>query len=190
MYIDDVIIPGRSLKDHLNNLQAIFQKLRQAGLKLRPKKCAFLQRQVNYLGHVVTCDGMAADPTKVEKVATWLMPTTTKEVQQFLGFAGYYRRFVSDFAEIARPLYRLTERTSVFRWTDECQAAFEKLRQRLVTAPVLAYPDYSKPFTLDTDASATGIGGVLSQQDSEGRERVIAYASRVLSKPERNYCVT
>ena len=190
VYIDDVIIPGRCFEDHLSNLQAVFQRLRQAGLKLQPKKCAFLQRQVNYLGHVVTCDGVAADPTKVEKVATWPTPTTTKEVQQFLGFAGYYRRFVRDFAEIARPLHRLTERTSVFRWTDECQAAFKELRQRLVTAPVLAYPDYSKPFTLDTDASATGIGGVLSQQDSDGRERVIAYASRVLSKPERNYCVT
>ena len=190
VYIDDVIIPGWCFEDHLSNLQAVFQRLRQAGLKLQPKKCAFLQRQVNYLGHVVTCDGVAADPTKVEKVATWPTPTTTKEVQQFLGFAGYYRRFVRDFAEIARPLHRLTERTSVFRWTDECQAAFKELRQRLVTAPVLAYPDYSKPFTLDTDASATGIGGVLSQQDSDGRERVIAYASRVLSKPERNYCVT
>ena len=190
VYINDVIIPGRCFEDHLGNLQAVFQRLRQAGLKLQPKKCAFLQRQVNYLGHVVTCDGVAADPTKVEKVATWPTPTTTKEVQQFLGFAGYYRRFVRDFAEIARPLHRLTERTSVFRWTDECQAAFKELRQRLVTAPVLAYPDYSKPFTLDTDASATGIGGVLSQQDSDGRERVIAYASRVLSKPERNYCVT
>ena len=190
VYIDDVIIPGRSFGEHLNNLQAVLQRLREAGLKLQPKKCAFLQRQVNYLGHVVTSDGVAADPAKVEKVSTWPIPTTVKEVQQFLGFAGYYRRFVKHFANVARPLHRLTERVTEFRWTDECQAAFDELRRRLVTSPVLAYPDYTKSFTLDTDASDTGIGGVLSQRDADGEERVIAYASRALSKPERNYCVT
>ena len=190
VYIDDVIIPGRSFGEHLNNLQAVLQRLREAGLKLQPKKCAFLQRQVNYLGHVVTSDGVAADPAKVEKASTWPIPTTVKEVQQFLGFAGYYRRFVKHFADVARPLHRLTERVTEFRWTDECQAAFDELRRRLVTSPVLAYPDYTKSFTLDTDASDTDIGGVLSQRDADGEERVIAYASRALSKPERNYCVT
>ena len=118
------------------------------------------------------------------------VPTTIKEVQQFLGFAGYYLRFVKHFADVAHPLHRLTERVTEFCWTDECQAAFDELRRRLVTSPVLAYPDYTKPFTLDTDASDTGIGGVLSQRDADGKERVIAYASRALSKLERNYCVT
>ena len=170
VYIDDVIIPGRSFSEHLGNLQAVLQRLREAGLKLQPKKCAFLQSQVSYLGHVVSSEGVAADPAKVEKVATWPVPMTVKEVQQFLGFAGYYRRFVKHFADVARPLHHLTERTMEFRWTKQCQVAFDELRRRLVTAPVLAYPDYTKPFTLDTDASDTGIGGVLSQRGADGEE--------------------
>ena len=190
VYIDDVIIPGRSYAEHLTNLRAVLGRLQQAGLKLQPKKCSFLKQRVSYLGHVVSREGVATDPAKIEKVANWPVPTTAKDVQQFLGFAGYYRRFVKDFAQIARPLYHLTERKTAFRWTKECDSAFKELRHCLVTAPILTYPDFSRPFILDTDASDTGIGAVLSQQDHEGKERVIAYASRVLSKPERNYCVT
>ena len=190
VYIDDVIVIGRDFEGHLQNLQAVFQRLHQAGLKLQLRKCSFFQSEVSYLGHIVSRDGIAADPTKVEKVANWPVPTTTKEVQQFLGFAGYYRRFVKDFAHTARPLHRLTERGATFRWTNECQNAFEDLRRRLVTTPVLAYPDYTRPFILDTDASDTGIGAVLSQLGPEGEETVLAYASRSLSKPERRYCVT
>ena len=133
---------------------------------------------------------MATDPSKIEKVATWPVPASKREVQQFLGLASYYRRFVEKFAHVARPLHRLTERTAAFNWTDECQVAFEELSQRLTSAPVLAYPDFSKPFILDTDASETGIGAVLSQVDTEGRERVVAYGNCLLMKPERRYCVT
>ena len=190
VYLDDVIILGKTFKDHLANLQAVFERLRQAGLKLQPKKCEFLRRKVRYLGHIVSKEGVAADAEKVKKVSSWPAPTTTRDVQQFLGFAGYYRRFVQNFAQIARPLHRLTERATPFKWTQECQDAFEKLRHCLTSAPVLAYPDYSQPFILDTDASNTGIGAVLSQLDEDGKERVIAYASRLLSKPERRYCVT
>ena len=132
----------------------------------------------------------ATDPAKIEKVADWPAPTTKREAQQFLGFASYYRRFVEDFARVARPLHRLTERATTFAWTSECQDAFEELRRRLTSAPVLSYPDFSRQFILDTDASDTGIGGVLSQVDADGRERVVAYGSRLLTKPERRYCVT
>ena len=111
-------------------------------------------------------------------------------MQQFLGLANYYRRFVENFAKIAKPLHRLTEKTAKYEWTSESQAAFEELRQRLASAPVLAFPDYSKHFVLDTDASDKGIGAVLSQIDDDGSERVIAYASNTLSKAERKYCVT
>ena len=128
--------------------------------------------------------------TKVEKVAKWPTPTTTKEVQRFLGFASYYRRFIPKFADVAKPLHRLTERGTPFRWTKEGKWAFEELRRRLTTSPMLAYPDFERPFILDTDASDVGIGTVLSQIDDQGAERVIAYGSRVLSKPERRYCVT
>ena len=190
VYLDDIIIIGRDFEEHLSNLQSVFQRLREAGLKLKPRKCHFLRHQVEYLGHIVSRDGVATDPAKTSKVATWCPPTTTKEAQQFLGFASYYRRFIKDFAQIAKPLHRLAERNTKFLWTAECEKAFHTLREKLTSTPVLAYPDFTREFILDTDASDTGIGGVLSQIDQSGQERVIAYASRVLSKPERKYCVT
>jgi hypothetical protein len=189
VYIDDVVILGRSFEEHLQHLQQVFDRLQQAGLKLKPRKCHFLQRKVDYLGHVVSNKGIATDPAKIENIASWPIPNSPKEVQQFLGLAGYYRRFIQDFAEIARPLHRLTERNCPFKWSTECQTAFDKLRDCLCSSPILCYPDFSRPFLLDTDASDSGIGAVLSQLD-EGRERVVAYASRLLSKPERQYCVT
>ena len=133
---------------------------------------------------------LGTDPQKTDKVAQWPTPTCRREVQQFLGFANYYRRFIRNFAQLARPLHRLTERTATLVWTDQCQDSFDTLRRCLCSSPVLAYPDFSRPFILDTDASDVGIGGVLSQLDVEGRERVVAYGSRLLSKPERRYCVT
>ena len=190
VYLDDVIVLVKTFTEHLENLRTVFARLREAGLKLKPTKCAFLQPRVQYLGHIVSRDGVTPDPAKVEKVAKWPTPTTTKEVQRFLGFASYYRRFIPKFADVAKPLHRLTERGTPFRWTKEGKWAFEELRRRLTTSPMLAYPDFERPFILDTDASDVGIGAVLSQIDDQGAERVIAYGSRVLSKPERRCCVT
>ena len=189
VYLDDVIIVGRTFEEHLNHLGEVFNRLRQAGLKLKVTKCSLFQEKVCYLGHIVSSEGVSTDPSKTKKVADWPVPTTPKEVQQFLGFANYYRRFVKDFATIARPLHRLTEKNNSFQWTPECQLSFEQLRNRLVSAPILAYPDFTKEFVLDTDASDVGIGAVLSQVTEKG-ERVIAYASRALTKPERRYSVT
>ena len=135
-------------------------------------------------------DVLEVDPAKVEKVTSWPTPKSAQEVQQFLGFANHYRRFIQGFVEIAKSLHRLTEHNSPFDWTAACQEAFGDLRNHLVHALVLAFPDYSLPFILDTDASDIGIGAVLSQVTSDGIEHVIAYGSRLLSKTERNYCVT
>eukprot|EP00731_Ephydatia_muelleri_P006029 Em0003g277a len=170
VYLDDVILLG--------------------GLKLRADKCCFLQRNVKYLGHLVGVDGLQVDPDKVGKVASWPVPQSAQQVQQFLGFANYYRRFIQGFAEVAKPLHRLTEHAVNFSWTAECQEAFENLRSRLTRAPILAFPDYTLPFILNTDASDLGIGAVLSQVSSLGQEQVVAYGSRLLSKAERNYSVT
>ena len=190
VYLDDIIVLGRDFYGHLQNLQLVLQRIRDAGLKLQPAKCAFFQSEVKYLGHIVSREGVAADPSNVNKVSSWPVPTTAKEVQQFLGLVNYYRQFICDFANIAKPLHRLTECMAMFKWTDDCQAAFDKLRNQLISTPNLAFPDYTERFILDTDASDTGLGAVLSQLDEEGAEHVVAYASRLLTKAERRYCVT
>ncbi len=189
IYLDDVIVFGKDLDSTLLNLAQVFERFRVAGLKLKPKKCNFFRPSVLYLGHIVSEEGVSCDPGKIQAVKNWPVPTTVTEVRSFMGLASYYRSFCPDFATIAKPLHRLTEKGREFVWTTECQSAFDTLKQRLISAPVLAYPDFKLPFILDTDASATGIGAVLSQLQ-DGQERVIAYASRSLSKQERNYCVT
>ena len=143
-----------------------------------------------YLGHEVSPEGVATDPAKINQVAQWPVPQSTKNVQKLLGLAGYNRWFVRNFASIARPLHRLTKKTTTFDWTVECQEAFVDLRHRLCTTPVVAIPDFTKHFILDTDASNTGIDGVLEQLDEQGQEHVIAFGSRTLSKAEHQYCVT
>ena len=190
VYLDDVILLGTTFGEHLDNIRAVFDRIQQGGLKLRADKCCFLQRNVKYLGHLVGVDGLQVDPDKVGKVASWPVPQSAQQVQQFLGFANYYRRFIQGFAEVAKPLHRLTEHAVNFSWTAECQEAFENLRSRLTRAPILAFPDYTLPFVLDTDASDLWIGAVLSQVSSLGQEQVVAYGSRLLSKAERNYSVT
>lgn len=170
------------------NLREVFQKLREARLTLTPSKCRFCSTEVDFLGHIVSRDGIRTDPRKTEKDAGWPTPTSNKEVQQFLGLAGYYRRFVRNFSTVAKPFHRLTEKTVTFEWTPECQAAFEDLCHRLVTAPILTMTRPSS-WTLMI-AHGTGIGAVLSQQQEDGVERVIAYASKVLTRAERHYCVT
>ena len=189
VYVDDVVIPGKSFKEHLSNLCNVLSCIRSANLKIHPSKCAVVRKKVHFLGHIISAEGIQTDPEKTSKVSSWPTPKCKREVQQFLGLANYYRRFVKNYADIAKPLHQLTEKTASFCWSEKCQQAFDELRQRLVAAPILTFPDPSKPFTLDTDASATGIGAVLSQV-KEGQECVVAYASRTLSKPERRYCTT
>ena len=187
VYLDDIIIVGRSFEEHLSNIQVVFQRLREAGLRVKPSKCELLQKEVCFLGHIVSQDGITADPAKT---TSWPIPTSRRQIQQFLGLANYYRCCVPDFATIVKPLHRLTEKSSHFKWTTECQNSFDIIRQKLTSPPILAFPDFTKEFILDTDASDTGIGAVLSQMQDNGLERVVAYASRVLTKAERRYSVT
>ena len=189
VYLDDVIVYSHTFEEHVERLQLIFERIKEAGLKLKPKKCHLFQQQVSYLGHVVSDEGVHTDPEKIQKVRDWPVPANVHEVRSFLGLASYYRRFVPAFAELASPLHKLTEKGREFIWTSECQGAFDKLRHRLISSPILAYPTATDTFILDTDASDFGIGAVLSQS-VDGVERVTAYASRSLSKSERNYCVT
>ena len=185
VYLDDVIVVGRNFEEHLMHLRSVFQRMQESNLKLKPSKCTLCLKEVNFLGHVVSKNGVVTDPAKTEKVANWPIPSSKKEVQQFLGFASYYRRLVENFVTIAKPLHQLIKKNREFKLTEQCQCAFEELRRRLVPAPVLSFPDLKKQFVLDTDANDTGIGAVLSQVQEDGTEKVIAYASHVLSKPER-----
>lgn len=189
VYLDDIIVFGRDFTEHLQRLDQVLSKLKMANLKVKPSKCNFFSTKVHYLGHVISAEGVMADPDKVEAVRGWPIPKNQTEVRSFLGLASYYRRFVKGFAEWARPLHKLTEKGRRFHWDKECQKAFEKLKTCLISSPVLAYPDPQKAFILDTDASDAGIGAVLSQE-VDGLERVVAYASRALSKQERKYATT
>ena len=189
IYLDDIIVIGKTFEEMIKNLDQVLDKLYQAGLKLKSRKCQLFSREVEFLGHVISQEGIKTDPKKTEAVRTWPKPANIHSLRSFLGFCSYYRRFIPDFAAIAKPLHRLTEKGAAFVWTEECSKAFESLKQKMVKAPVLAHPDFSQGFILDTDASDLAIGAVLSQK-IEGQERVIAYASRTLTKSERRYCVT
>jgi hypothetical protein len=189
VYLDDIVIFSDTLEEHLSRLEAVLQRLVATGLKLKPSKCRFLQTRVSFLGHVVSGEGIATDPAKIEQVSRWPPPTNVKEIRGFLGLCGYYRRFISHYAEIASPLTSLLKKGVRFTWTSECQGAFEALRAALTTPPVLAMPADEGLMVLDTDASDRSIGAVLSQVQG-GEERVIAYASRVLRPAEVRYCVT
>ncbi|XP_062374615.1 uncharacterized protein LOC134062574 isoform X2 [Sardina pilchardus] len=190
IYLDDVIIYSLDFNSHLIHLEQVFERLHHHGLKLQPQKCRLFGQEVKYLGHVVSQKGVAVDPEKTAVVQDWPIPTTVKEVRAFLGFAGYYRRFVSGFSKIALPLNNLLQgtggkKTAAITWTPACQGAFETLKGALLQAPILAYADFKAPFRLYTDASFQGLGAVLAQMQ-EGTERVIAYASRSLHPAERN----
>lgn len=189
VYLDDLLTHAKDFEQAVANLREVLTAIRGAGLKLNPAKCNLLARQVKFLGHVVSEKGVATDPEKVVAVGDWPPPSNVAELRSFLGLASYYRRFVKDFATVASPLHQLTNKGQRFGWTEDCAAAFEQLKTALVSAPVLAYPDPSQPFLLDTDASNVGVGAVLSQR-GEAEERVVAYYSCSLSRAERNYCVT
>ena len=188
-YLDDVVVFGRTFEEHLQRLRVVLSRLEDSNLKLNPKKCQFFCRSAAFLGHVISSDGVSTNPAKVQSVANWQVPINISELRSFLGLAAYYRRFVKNFAGIAAPLYRLLEKEVPFKWTEQCDGAFTVLKQKLITAPVLAYPRIQDTFVLDTDASERGIGAVLSQCQ-DGAERVIAYGSQTLTKAERNYCAT
>jgi len=188
-YIDDILVYSDDVEQHVQHLQQVFLRLRSVGLLLHPKKCRFAEPSVLYLGHIVSKDGILPDPGKVSAVQQFPIPTTAKTVRQFLGLASYYRRFVPNFSKIAGPLYTLTKQTVPFQWTTSCQNSFERLKCLLATPPVLAYPDFSLSFVLQTDASGDGLGAVL-EQDHNGQSHPVAYASRTISKHEANYSVT
>ena len=191
-YLDDVIVFGKTLTEHNDRLKTVLTRFRDNNLRVKLAKCVFASPQVTYLGHCISQQGVSPDPTKLTAVAEISLPSNIKEVRTFLGLTGYYRRFIPNYATVAQPLTKLTskEYCNNFVWTDECTAAFDKLKQLLCSAPILCYPDFDREFILQTDASDVGLGAVLSQIDKSGNEHVVAYASKTLSPREKNYSTT
>lgn len=167
----------------------VIQRLAEANLKLKPVKCKFACKKVEHLGHLITPFGLKPNPRLVSAVREFQTPNDVRELRRFLGLASYYRKFVPKFAKIAEPLHRLTCKEAEFVWSDDCQHAFDSLKQKLTQAPVLAYPSFDKDLVLETDASIKGIGAILSQQQDDGKLHPVAFASRALSQPE-NYSIT
>lgn len=182
VFIDDILIYSKSEEEHAEHLRIALEILRKEKLYAKFSKCEFWLREVQFLGHIVGSEGIRVDPAKIEAVMNWERPKTPTEVRSFMGLAGYYRRFVKDFSKIAVPLTRLTRKNEKFEWTDKCEKSFQELKQKLVTAPVLALPDDQGDFVIYSDASHKGLGCVLMQHG-----KVIAYASRQLKPHEQRY---
>ena len=189
VYIDDILVFGHDFESALQSLELVLIRVAEYGLQLKSTKCHLFRSSVPFLGHIVGRAGLECDPNKVSAVANWIPPSTIKGVREFLGFTGYYRRFVPDYSTVAQPLVRLLGKDCKFKWTDACQDAFKALRALLIKAPVLAFPKEDLPYIVDTDASDYGIGGVLSQC-IEGTEHVIAYYSKSLNPAQQKYCTT
>lgn len=189
VYLDDVVVITQTFEEHLRILDEVFRRLREAKLTISFDKCQFCRPEMKYLGYVVDRNGLHVDPDKVKAMLGIPVPTTIKEVRRIVGTFSWYRRFIPDFASVISPITSLLKKSRTFCWTSECEASFKKIKELLITAPVLSCPDYSLPFEIQADASAYGIGSVLTQPHPDG-ERVICYLSRSLTKQERNYSTT
>ena len=212
LYLNDICIFAPTIDDILDWIELVFNRLKQYNLKIKPKKCQFFDTSVLFLGHILLAKGISANPEKVGKVKTWPVLKNIKEVQSFLRLALYYRQFIDKFAEKAQYLHELVGPTSnkhkkartkrernnlttvtqikprIFEWTTKHQEAFDALKEALSTAPVLGYPDFSREFILEIDASLNGLGAILSQQGKDRQICVIAYASHSLHPLERSMC--
>ena len=187
-YIDDIIIFSSDYKSHVIHLKEVLSRLRRAGLFAKLEKCAFFADSIDFLGHRISGKGILMDPHKVESIITWPVPSCVKDVQYFIGLANYYRRFIQDFAKLARPLHNLTKKNSKFIWTTEAQSAFDCLKSKFVSAPVLIHPNRDLPFIVETDSSNYAIGAILSQvSPNDKMVHPVAFFSRSLSGAEKNY---
>ena len=190
IYIDDVIVYGKDFEQHVQRVEEVLSRIQAAGLKLRPDKSHLLQKEVLFLGHVVSGEGVKPSPVNIAKIVDWPKPKTAKQVRQFVAMGSYYRRYIKGFAAMVRPMVELTKKTKRFVWDAACDEAFSRLKESLTGSDIMGYPlNDAGEFILDVDASDIGIGAVLHQVQ-EGQERVIAYASRALNKAESNYCIT
>jgi len=186
VFIDDLIVFSKTAQEHAPRLENVLQRVDRANLQLHPGKCVFAQPQVNYLGFVLSEQGVSASPVKIKAVRNYPTTKSSKDVRTHLGLVSFHRRLIADFATVAKPLTELTKKDRPFVWGKGQQKAFEGLKDKLCTAPVLAYPNFNLPFILTTDASKVAVAAILSQVQ-DGVERPIAFASRQINKAEQDY---
>lgn len=183
VYLDDIIIYSTSLEEHISSISKVFSKLREANLKLQLDKCEFMKKETDFLGHVITTQGIKPNPNKIKAIVEFPIPKTPKEIKSFLGLCGFYRKFIPNFANIAKPMTTKLKKNATINIKDPTYvSAFEKFKVLITSDPILVYPNFEKPFSLTTDASNFAIGAVLSQE-----HKPICYASRTLNEHESNY---
>jgi len=190
VYLDDIIIFGNSFENHNRNLVNVLQRIQDANLTIKPSKCALAVKELRFLGHIVGGDGVKMDPKKIDAILKLPEPTTVTEIKSFIGSASYYRRFIKDFSKIAEPLTRLTKRGVPLEWKEEQQKAFDTIKTKMTTQPVLCHYDPKLPIELRTDACGYGLGAILLHIFSDNTKRVISYASRLMTAAEKNYCIS
>lgn len=189
-YIDDIVVYGRDLEEHNKNLDLVLQRLSDNKLKVKPSKCHFLKEQISYLGYIISPKGIQMDPKKTEAIKRFVAPKTAKQIKSFVGLAGFYRKFIKDFGDIAVPLNNLLRKDVPFVWDESCQHAFTQLIDAISNDIILQFPRFDRRFYLTCDASNVGIGAVLSQENDQGIEQPIAFISKSLNKHEKNYSTT
>ncbi|GET00072.1 enzymatic polyprotein; endonuclease; Reverse transcriptase, putative [Rhizophagus clarus] len=190
VYLDDVNIYSKTFEEHLQHLEEVLKRVEKTGLKINPEKCHFCTQSLQFLGHIVTNKGILPDSSKVDAIKNYPISKNLTQLHAFLGLASYYRRFIKDFSKISTPLYMLLKKDIPYEWNQDRHQVFQFLKEKLITAPLLAYPDFTKSFLLFTDTSITALGAVLEQEQEDGLRHPIAYASRSTSESEQNYSST
>ena len=186
-FVDDILVAAKTETEHLNRLKAVFKRLQENDLLIKPEKCVFMTKEISYLGFKITDKGLFKTDEKIKAIKESLAPTNVSEVRSFLGLVTFYSKFVPNLATIAAPIYQLTRKNVPFDWNEECQKAFQSLKQELISNRFLTYFNPKLPLIVSCDASPVGLGAVLAHKLPSGEEKPIAYASRTLSNSERNY---
>ncbi|KAJ1151607.1 hypothetical protein NDU88_004387 [Pleurodeles waltl] len=190
VYIDDILIFSDNLQEHIFHVRSILTRLQENHLYVKLEKCAFHVEQVDFLGFILSPEGVGMDPAKIKTVQHWPFPCNVKEIQSFLGFANFYRRFISNFSQTVTPITRLLKKGVKFEWTKEAENAFNFLKNSFVSAPILLHPNPDEPYYVEADASDVAIGGILSQRHKDtGQLHPVAYFSRKLTPPEINFSI-
>lgn len=187
VYMDDILIFTETLEEHRKIVLQVLQRLKEHDLYAKPEKCTFEAESIEFLGLIISHNEIRMDPVKVDGVANWPLPRNVKDVQSFLGFGNFYRRFIEGFSRVARPLFDLTKKDEPWIWTPDCQEAFQALKDAFTSSPVLIMPNPDKPYRVEVDASDYATGGILSQTGDDNQWHPVAYISKSLSEPQRNY---